>query len=161
MKRFDQFIPWASTIVALMSIGCGLGASPSSVPVSGQIFIDGKPLAGAEVQFLSEDKIDFGLTDSDGRYELGHGAFPGLNRVTVTKWEGDHSLYETEGTVDAGQLQAAASAASMDHRKRKVDQEKTPKQMIPPKYSHPQKTVLSIDVPSEGLDEADFQLTAK
>ena len=62
---------------------------PPLAPVSGTITMDGQPLAGVEVLFMSPTgHISFGWTDQNGKYVLqfrnyGPGAGPGLNTVTV------------------------------------------------------------------------------
>jgi hypothetical protein len=61
------------------------------VPVEGVVLLDGKPVEGATVTFISDDgKNSFsGSTDATGHFDLQsgekHGAFPGDYKVTVVK----------------------------------------------------------------------------
>jgi hypothetical protein len=72
--------------------GCG----SSTVPVTGTVKLDGKPLAGVEVVFHPDPQRGnsgdsaSGFTDDQGRYTLltartsAHGAAPGYYRVVIT-----------------------------------------------------------------------------
>lgn len=68
--------------------GCG---GPKLVPVTGAVTLDGKPVDGATVTFVSEDgKNSFsGSTDASGKYSLQEGekvgALPGSYKVIVVK----------------------------------------------------------------------------
>lgn len=84
------------TLVAI--VGCGPGAS--TVPVSGTVTQNGKPVEGATVTFLrgggdiSKGELAIGKTDASGKFELtthfgskssAAGAPPGEYKVTVSK----------------------------------------------------------------------------
>ncbi|NOX53834.1 MAG: carboxypeptidase regulatory-like domain-containing protein [Planctomycetes bacterium] len=74
--------------------GCAPTASgPKTVPVSGTVTMDGKPLANAMVRFIPEagGRPSFGITDAQGRYELSYtesqkGAILGKHRVEITTY---------------------------------------------------------------------------
>ena len=78
----------------LMAAGCGGGGSadaPDLGVVTGTITLDGKPLPGATVGFLStsEQRVSTGKTDSEGHYTMFlrndiKGAPLGQNSVTVS-----------------------------------------------------------------------------
>ena len=76
--------------LALTMLGCG-PKYPETVPVSGTVTLDKKPVAGAAVVFTpTEGDRATGTTDPSGKFELstyrlGDGAVPGKHRVTVTK----------------------------------------------------------------------------
>jgi hypothetical protein len=78
----------------LFFVGCGGdAASVDTVPVTGLVMLDGKPVAGAAVSFSPTAKglrAAVGTTDESGRYTLttmkpGDGAMPGSYRVTISK----------------------------------------------------------------------------
>jgi hypothetical protein len=76
-----------------MFVGCGGGADqPDTVPVSGTITVEGKPLEGAQVSFLGEgaSRAAMGTTDAAGKYQLttfeeNDGAIVGKHTVSITK----------------------------------------------------------------------------
>ena len=78
-------------VVMLVTDGCGGGPAdaPDLGQVTGTVTLDGKPLAGAEVQFLPEDgRPSTGVTDAAGKYELAYtgesrGAKIGKHRVQI------------------------------------------------------------------------------
>jgi hypothetical protein len=61
------------------------------IDVSGTVTLDGKPLPGAKVSFVSDDKRSaIGVTDSSGHYKLMYdskraGAMPGPKIVRITQ----------------------------------------------------------------------------
>ena len=70
-------------------VGCGDGR-PRRVPISGQVFIDGKPLTkGGQVRMIPEHgRAATGTIEPDGRftmmtYEKGDGCVPGTYGVEV------------------------------------------------------------------------------
>jgi hypothetical protein len=82
---------WFVVLMTAGPAGCSSNASklPPLAPVSGTITMDGQPLAGAEVVFMSPSgHPSIGATDGDGKYTLMYrgthpGAGPGLNSVIV------------------------------------------------------------------------------
>ncbi len=159
MLRFQTYLPWGMMLCALVLVGCGFNANSSMVPVSGKILVDGVPLQNAEVHFFTDEQSSSAKTDEEGNYELVTGTLPGLNKVYVTKWEGDLSLFDPTEGLDAGQMAAAAAVRPVGRRAR--TNSKTPKQVLPAKYSDPVKTELRVSVPESGLEGADLQLTSK
>src|SRR5688500_15905862 len=71
--------------------GCGGSDGPKLASVTGTVTIDGKPVAGAGVQFISQEpngSVAYGMTDESGQYEMAFGqkrtgAFPGKNKVIL------------------------------------------------------------------------------
>jgi hypothetical protein len=132
---------------ALGLLGCGTQAKV--VPVSGQVTLDGRPLPHALVTFqpVAHDKNpnpgpgSTGRTDAEGRYTLRvvgrpeSGALTGNHRVSIVAYEG-----EVPGTTDD------ANPA-------------LPRQILPERYNA--TTELSIRVPANGTDAADFPLTSQ
>jgi hypothetical protein len=75
----------------LLASGCG----PGSVEVKGVVTLDGSPVEGATVLFISDDgKNSFrGMTDASGNFTLvgensKAGVLPGSYKVTVVKQKG-------------------------------------------------------------------------
>jgi hypothetical protein len=123
----------------LLIVGCG-GNRP--VPVSGQVKLNGKPLANASVAFVPEKEIkgagagSEGKTDADGNFTLhmaqkdANGAFPGKYKVVISLHEG------------AGEQSNANP--------------KTPRELVPAEYNAHSK--LTFDVPDGGTSSANFVL---
>lgn len=104
--------------------GCG-PKYPQTIPVTGTVILDDRPVAGAVVVFLPEQgQMATATTDGTGRFvlstfELADGALPGKHRVTVAKT-----------TVEPG------------------DQEKVVF-LVPKEYGHPKTTPLTCNVQKE------------
>ncbi len=76
---------------AVSLLGCGGGGDkPQLATVSGQVTLDGNPLANVSVVFESENgQVSYGGTDSTGKYELSFrdgakGAEVGKNTVRIS-----------------------------------------------------------------------------
>jgi hypothetical protein len=134
---------------APLLIGCGSNSKPyETAPVSGRITLDGAPLAGASVIFYpiqastgSSAPEAYGKTDADGRYALATvfkdpGAVIGLNLVNV-------STLELEASADPGLPGNVV----------------TPER-VPARYSAGEEA-LKFDVPAQGSQSADFDLSSK
>jgi hypothetical protein len=122
-------------------VGCG---GVSTVPVSGKIILDGKPLAGATVTFtpFGDDRnpgpASAGLTDDKGEYSLAlvtdasnRGAVRGKHKVKISAMEG-----------------GSDGAAGADPKPR-VDK-------VPAEYNL--NSGLIFEVPEGGTTSADFKL---
>lgn len=140
----------ARVLIALSApllCGCGGGdESLETAPVSGRVTMDGAPLPGVQVTVepIAEGSTanpgtgSFGKTDDDGRYELRlmtsdeTGAVVGKHKVRiVTPEPEEYAQNDITEFVDP----------------------------IPSKYNS--DTTLTLDVPAEGTDKADFALTKK
>jgi hypothetical protein len=97
--RKAQFASWLLLCaLCLLPTGCGSSKFPKTVPVSGRVTFQGKPLAGGTVAFLpvngSEGQSSrpvAGEIGPDGGYQLssfrkGDGAMPGQYHVTVESY---------------------------------------------------------------------------
>ena len=147
----------AALAVPLLLIGASFGcdSGPQVAPVSGVVLVDGEPLVGASVNTQPFNKTDgkpgagsFGKTDSEGRYSLElvqpamPGAIVGKHRVTITP-----------------EFYAANAGRDYD-----VDDEDVPVDATPRPPPWPTKYVdgsLTLTVPPEGTDQADFSLSVK
>lgn len=144
--------------VPLFFLGCGGGAGGGvdTADVSGTITMDGKPLADAEVTFITEDFASSGTTDKDGNYFLPSGAAIGENKVFISKWKGgrkpgDESdeLEDNPDILDDGQLEAIGDG---------TDASSEIEQLIPETYSDPSTTSLKFPVSAGGTKKANFRL---
>ncbi len=137
-------------VLSVSLFGCGrTPADSSTVPVSGRITLDGKPLEGAAVAFRSTEQGFGGRTGADGRYELKPGALPGTYKVDISKYAGG----------SAGMVGMDPGAYALPPEK--LAQLKPLRQLIPARYSNPSLTELTFTVPEPGTDSADFDLTAQ
>lgn len=81
--------------LSLVAAGCSRGDRPELGEVRGTVTLDGKPLAGVNVQFFPDTgRPATGTTGSDGRYELSYshgvsGAKVGPATVTIAWPDGE------------------------------------------------------------------------
>ena len=130
---------------------CGCNRTPTvpkvlTLPVTGKVTLDGKPLAGANVVFMISDPPTpfFAMTKDDGTYQLqapeGREALlKGPCKVTISRMLKPDGSPLAEGEVPA-MVQAVES--------------------LPAKYSQFDQTSLSQTVAAEG-GAIDFELTSK
>jgi hypothetical protein len=142
----------------LVSIpGCGEGGNARrTVRVAGTVYLDDQPLEGAQVRFFADDFVSFATTGPDGRYELVQGAVLGSNKVAISKIEGGDIEMDPESGFDDGQLEAMISATGDEGNALNL-----PRELIPIKYSDPEKSELTYPVPEGGTTEADFRLSSQ
>lgn len=121
---------------------------PDTVPFSGSVELDGKPMDGGMVTFLSKTEKGVnatGIVNENGEYSLKvsvgkaekEGALPGDYKVTISRF-----------VLPSGKPQDLSKPVEVPGR-----------ESLPPKYSVPNQTVLTATVKSGG--SADFQLKAK
>lgn len=147
--RTTGFCLWI--VLLLLAIGCG---KSKMSPVSGTVTLDGKPLAGASVLFAPEGsgKDATGETDQDGRFTMstlqpGDGVLPGTYKVVISAPLGvpDTKQYTTSEDAMSGAAKAPAK--------------KSTGPTVPTKYSRPDQTPLTQDVPVKG--SVKFELTSQ
>jgi len=147
----------------LFLIGCSGGepvpeAYSNLVPVSGTVLLDGKPLQGASITFspIGDDAVRraYGLTDESGRYELmtpvrgrsvdeTKGAIPGRYAVFINK------LQMPDGTELPPDLTHADAM------------EQGAQESLSARYSNPEKTQLTAEIPSVGEKPVEFNFELK
>lgn len=138
-------------ILAAASLGCGSGEPTlipgrnPTVPVRGQITLDGTPIEGATVMFFSEKLMitSYGKTDQSGQYELttyepGDGAPAGRYQVSVKK--SSQTIVEPS---DHPALPPKAKTA----------------QLLPPQYSDYKSSQLRAVVAEGGNNAFQFNLS--
>lgn len=146
-------------LCVLSLVGCGGGAPakplPDTVPVTGTITLDGKPLAFAAVTFVPGVQTKgiecTGLTDESGNYKLTQirgkeGAPPGEYKVVVRcpkTGDGSPALQPQDGAPEA---EGAPKGIAQES--------------LPQIYSNTDLSRLSAVVPSEG-GELNFDLKSK
>ncbi len=82
MKSAAYTIPLALVISCLMLSGCG-SRGPKTVPVSGIVTMNGKPLPTGSLMFVPEDRSlpSEGVNIADGKFQFR--AKPGKNKVEI------------------------------------------------------------------------------
>ncbi|MCC7419796.1 MAG: carboxypeptidase regulatory-like domain-containing protein [Planctomycetaceae bacterium] len=152
--RIRTSIP-AVTLCVGIAVGCGgnekavAPLNPDTVPFSGIVKRDGKPLSKAVVKFLPTETKGVnasGITDDNGKYELKiqvgredkAGAPPGDYKVTISRF-----------VQPNGEPQDPTKPAEVPGM-----------ESIPQRFSDPGQTTLKANVPSGG-GTLDFDLKGK
>lgn len=141
MRTTAKAIAWLLAALCITPLGCGKGYEGGKLaPVSGVVTLDGQPAAGIMVLFSPTAETGgqggMGTTDASGKYELKTrgeftGVIPGQYKVTCVKYV----MPDGSPIPNDPNFSMATSGA---------------KQVLPAKYSDPQRTVLSATVPAEG-----------
>jgi hypothetical protein len=139
--------------------GCGDGY-PARVPVSGSVTFQGKPLAGANITFLStasDGKSASGKTDDNGNYQLSSyathdGAIPGDYIVTVAVLDMTTANLDVATAEDLGADYTAMMNAAASNRP------KTQPGGVPAKYADASQTDLKQSVSAGGPNVIDLKL---
>ncbi|MBN2293061.1 MAG: hypothetical protein JXM70_11585 [Pirellulales bacterium] len=136
-------------VVVPLAIGCGPGR-PKTVPVTGVVTLDGKPVQGASVKFepKNEGRPAMGETDQEGKFSLktfdpGDGAILGEHQVTVRKVEVSGFQADPDG------LSGAPIPGGIRER-----------WIIPRKYSDPKQWDYTVEVES-GMEPLKLELKSQ
>jgi hypothetical protein len=87
------FATLQTCLILFLSAGCSDPSTVATVPVSGKVTVDGRPIASGQVSFTAaDDKVGAGLCTgsigADSAYKISSdgkpGAQPGKYKVTVT-----------------------------------------------------------------------------
>lgn len=130
------------TLLACL-IGCAQSAGPATVPVTGTITMDGKPIAGAVVVFSPQGTSDESRlatqaeTDSEGRFEL--------------------KTYLGGADFKLG-VPAGDYAVSVSKLEVVQDMRRQPKNLLPKKYNQPNTSGFSATVDPSGENDFTFDL---
>ncbi|MFH1922730.1 MAG: hypothetical protein ABIP48_22940 [Planctomycetota bacterium] len=132
------------------------GTKVKTVDVSGTVYLDGEPVEGVTVNFeKTENHAGTGTTGPDGKYKLAGGAEPGENKVYFSKVEG--SGFDPSTGMDPGQMAAAAGAPPEGQG----PAGQPSGELLPQKYMDPATSGVTLPVPENGTDSADFKLTSQ
>ena len=150
MALFFSRMSAVSTLLALL-IGCGSYSQTAHiekvVPVSGSVTFQGRPLEGYRVVFMPTDgrRPASGITDAAGKFTLGtntadDGAPPGQSKVSFA--------WASPALGEPGQETIADTP----------DKLPKPKVKIPDKYTNPETSGITHDVPARGQKDLKFEL---
>ena len=179
-NHFTRIVLALSVLVlAGIAVRGMLGAEKrNSVAVSGMLFFNEEPLAGADVFLVPIDPAvgstsHFGRSDDIGQFKVIGGAPPGEYRVVVRRISAelpvDLPAEYGLGDIDAGQL-AAMTSARPSHTSRATKRQKTSStgtdlaaghRQLPAIYSSAESTILKLQIPAEGIDNALFFLSTE
>jgi hypothetical protein len=144
-------IAWRAALIICLTAGCGKSGVPPKigvVPIKGTVKLDGKPVAGADVVFVSASSPTsfVGKTNDAGAYELqgaagGATAIQGTYKVTISR----------RAKADGSPL-AADEPPMSPANIGSVEQ-------MPQKYARPDLSQLTATVSAQG-GTYDFPLTS-
>jgi hypothetical protein len=130
---------------------------PTTVPVAGTVTLNGKPLEGATVNFLSDESniTASGKTDASGKFsvrtfvgtETVDGAVVGTHAISVVKTE---SSGPQMGDPKEMMAQMTTNPA--------ITSEFKSKNVIPEKYGNPTMSGLTVTVPEGGKQDVQLEL---
>jgi len=151
--RTAQVLAWP--VALLLLAGCGSGR-PETVPVSGKITYDGKPVTEGKIVFHPEQgRSASGQIGPDGSYTLttfdkGDGAVLGKHRVTIksTRVTGPQQPKSFAEEVAQGQQKDAKPSPGGQVQ-----------WLVPAKYAAKKTTPLTADVTRDG-EPIDFDIPA-
>jgi hypothetical protein len=132
---------WILFAGVVLAVGCAGSESGKYAPVSGQVILNGSPLADATVSFQPDSTIgrgSSGKTDAQGKYSLmvlgtgEKGALVGKHKVVITAPEGPPPDPQDDNP--------------------KPRQDRVPRQ-------YNADSTLTFDVPAGGTNEANFSLS--
>jgi hypothetical protein len=135
-------------LALLSAVGCG-GSSYRFAPVSGKITLDGKPLAGASVNFQP----------------IAVGSETGPGSAGKTNEKGEYSLTSTTGASGAWVGKHRVFVSVLTASKETTGDERGGPKMtnkVPDKYNgYAGETTLNCEVPPAGTNKADFELRSR
>ncbi|QDT54063.1 hypothetical protein Pan44_20900 [Caulifigura coniformis] len=142
--------------ILLLASACLAGCTPSSgpqsevlstVPVAGILTYKGDPLESFRISFIpvGGDRTVSGLTDAQGRFQLGtnspnDGAPIGKYKIAVS--------YAPPESADGGNPMGIEDPRQLPRSKIKV----------PPQFSNPEKSGVTVDIPEGGLTDLKIDL---
>lgn len=166
MRSLNGLLGLCAT-VALVLTGCNGGLNLDTVPVTGTVMMDGKPVEGAAVTFSPEGAghAAAAVTDASGKFQLttdtaGDGAVAGKYKVTVTKYEKrTETIAAGEEDMDAvyAAMEAAGEDVSGSGDKRGTEND-GPKNELPAQYANPKTTTLQAEVSEGGENDFTFEI---
>ena len=149
MKRAECLLLLAFALIPFLGCGPNTSHLPKTVPASGVVTLDGKPVEGAQVVIVPAIEGvtgAFGTTDSGGKFTLRafqekDGAIPGDYKVQVSKTV-EVKLKGAAGSLDGG------DPVRFDYG-------------VPPKYTGVKTSGLSVTIPDTGIRDINLALSSK
>ena len=145
---------------ALLS-GCGGSDAPSVAPVTGVVTYQGKPVAGATVNFIKEGapRSGVGITNAEGRFQIS--TFANNDGAII----GDHVVTVVKKAVTADLAQPTATGATPEDMMKRMraeaekPAEKVKTDELPVKYANPTVSGLKAIVsPEASKNDFRFEL---
>lgn len=140
----------------VLPLGCGDSGPdrPDTVPVTGQVFFNEKPLEGAQVSFMGSgtQQAAVGKTDAEGRFRLttfepGDGAIPGEHRVAVSKVEAEgRQEMQIQNPEDSDEIYSKFFQPGVDPARRAAALSGRAKETLPQRYANYDTSGLSVRV---------------
>lgn len=138
------------------TLGCAKELGPRTVPAKGVVTLDGQPVEGAAVVFVSDggSSSAMGMSDEEGNFSLDAfeykpGAVPGTYNCIITK-----TVEITSETPKIKGEEAEHAAENGEPQQLGVEN------ALPPKYAQVSKDFQFI-VPEDGTTELKLELTSK
>lgn len=143
-----------SIMLGLLIQGCGDAPAPNRdpvFPVRGMVTYKGRPVVGADVTFICQEKDRgaFGRTDSKGSFQLttfgaNDGAVAGKHTVIVSLMESTEAK-KSVAPIDSPDYQPPSMADALRAPR--------PKSGLPGKYGDMKTSDLVVDVNADGNNE--------
>lgn len=161
MSKFRLGTLQISLAVALFTLsGCG-EPGIGTVPASGVVLVDGKPITGVMVTFHPDGagRAASASTDAEGKFKLttitnGDGALPGLYKISVSKHENPVDDLPKYDPNDPKSLDAIYS--KVDARKKVKS-----KNLVAAQYENPLGSGLTAEIKASGPNEFKFDVKSK
>lgn len=162
MKR-NMLILFA-VVYCAVQLGCG-PTPPPTVPASGIVTMDGKPLDGAAISLMSDKGVmALGQTDANGKFTLKtaigsntyDGAIAGSHKVGISKTANDGKADDDgskPATTDPQQM--ASRMGGMATSTVKVTY------IVPQRFGSPATSGLTLDIPAGGSDALKIDFKSK
>jgi hypothetical protein len=160
VNRF--FLLASLSVLTMLVVGCGGGVSmPKTVPVTGTVTLDGKPVDGATVSLISEEGsvTSSGKSDSSGKFTLttiigsktAPGAVVGKHKVVVAKTSSNGAA----ATSDPKEMMAKMLTNPSNTSEVKETF------LVPKKYSSPSSSNIEVEVTQAGPNDLKVDLSSK
>ncbi len=148
--RHIAFVCYLAGLSAFLGCNSAGGNLPKTVPATGVVTLDGKPVDGAQVVLVPAGQEATGataVTDSSGRFALRaypekDGAIPGEYKVQVSKTIQVKVEGAAKGSVDGG------DPVRFEYG-------------VPAKYTGFKSSGLSVTIPDTGIRDINLALTSK
>lgn len=147
-------------LVPFALVGCGGGDLPDTVPVTGTVTMDGTPVDGATVNFLSDqgNLVSSGTTDASGKFSLttivGSQSVPG---AVV----GGHGVAVVKTEATGQQMSDPKAMMEKMTTNPAITSDFKPKYVIPQKYNNPTQSQIKAQVTEAGPNDIKIELSSR